>query len=73
MTGIKPFIQGAPLEKVRPGVDDEKLVEGAEMAGGRPAYTWEIAGVVGMLCGKDASWVTGQVVSANGGMRFGTG
>ncbi|KAL5345925.1 hypothetical protein ACLOAV_008955 [Pseudogymnoascus australis] len=73
MEGIRPFIQGAPLEKIRPEVDDRELVEGAEMAGGRPAYTWEIAGVVGMLCTKDAGWVTGQVVSANGGMRFGTG
>ncbi|KFY44926.1 hypothetical protein V495_03197, partial [Pseudogymnoascus sp. VKM F-4514 (FW-929)] len=23
MTGIRPFIQGAPLEKIRPGIDDE--------------------------------------------------
>ena len=28
----------------------------------------EVAGVVAMLCGQDASWVTGQVVCANGGM-----
>ncbi|OBT65241.1 hypothetical protein VE03_04581 [Pseudogymnoascus sp. 23342-1-I1] len=73
MEGIRPFIQGAPLERIRPELDDKELVEGAEAAGGRPAYAWEIAGVVGMLCTRDAGWVTGQVVSANGGMRFGTG
>lgn len=73
MEGIKPFMQGAPLQKVREGVDDQAFIDGAEKAGGRPAYTGEIAGVVGMLCLEDAGWVTGQVVSANGGMRFGTG
>lgn len=73
MAAIKPVIQQAPLEKIRPELDEPALVEGAEKAGGRPAYTWEIAGVVGMLCLPDAGWVTGQVVSANGGMRFGSG
>lgn len=73
MTDIKPFIQSTPLLKVRPEIDDQDLVDGAEKAGGRPAYPTEIAGVVGMLCSPDSAWVTGQVVSANGGMRFGTG
>lgn len=73
MENIKPFMQSTPLQKIRPGIDDQDLVEGAEKAGGRPAYVGEVAGVVAMLCGEDAAWVTGQVVSANGGMRFGTG
>jgi len=73
MENIRPFVQSTPLQKVRPEIDDRDLVEGAEKAGGRPAYVAEIAGVVAMLCGEDAAWVTGQVVSANGGMRFGTG
>ena len=73
MSNIKPTIQTTPLAKIRPEIDEKGLVDGAEAAGGRPAYPEEIAGVVGMLCLKDASWVTGQVVSANGGMRFGTG
>lgn len=73
MENIKPLMQSTPLQKIRPGIDDQDLVEGAEKAGGRPAYVGEVAGVVAMLCGEDAAWVTGQVVSANGGMRFGTG
>lgn len=67
---LKPFIEAAPLSKVRPGVDDEDLVKGAEIAGGRPAYPSEIAGIVGMLCTEDSVWCTGQVVCANGGMRM---
>ncbi|KAL5612225.1 hypothetical protein BROUX41_000235 [Berkeleyomyces rouxiae] len=64
---IRPFIQASPLMQVRPGVDPEPVLEYAKTAGGRPAYTSEIAGIVGMLCTPDAAWCTGQVVSANGG------
>lgn len=67
---LKPFIQSAPLSEIRPEVDDEDLVRGAESAGGRPAYVSEIAGIVGMLCTADSVWCTGQVVCANGGMRM---
>ena len=41
-----------------------------KMGGRRPAFTSEIAGVVGMLCGPDAVWTTGSVVCANGGMKM---
>jgi len=68
--GLRPFIQTAPLEAIRPEIDDEDLVADAENAGGRPAYTAEVAGVVAMLCGVDSAWCTGQVVCANGGMRM---
>jgi 3-oxoacyl-[acyl-carrier protein] reductase len=68
--GLKPFIQATPLSAVRPDIDDEDLVKGAEIAGGRPAYPEEIAGVVGMLCTAESVWCTGQVVCANGGMRM---
>lgn len=68
--GASPFIKTAPLEAVRPGIDSEEVVEDAKIAGGRPAYVEEIAGSVGMLCTKDASWCTGQVICANGGMRM---
>ncbi|PHH52162.1 L-xylulose reductase [Ceratocystis fimbriata CBS 114723] len=64
---IRPFIEAAPLMKARPGADSEAVLEYAKTAGGRPAYTSEIAGIVGMLCTPDAAWGTGQVVSANGG------
>lgn len=33
---IRPMMQMTPLAAVRPGVDDEKFVKGAEIAGGRP-------------------------------------
>jgi NAD(P)-dependent dehydrogenase (short-subunit alcohol dehydrogenase family) len=54
----------------RKGIDDEKIYEASQNAGGRPAYSEEIAGVVGMLCLPEAGWTTGSVVCANGGMRF---
>jgi 3-oxoacyl-[acyl-carrier protein] reductase len=67
---LKPFIQITPGSAIRPGVDDEGLVKGSEEAGGRPAYPAEVAGIVAMLCTADSLWCTGQVVSANGGMRM---
>lgn len=67
---MKPFMQSAPLQKVREGIDDEAFVRDEERAGGRPAYDYEIAGVVGMLCTADSGWCTGSVICANGGFRF---
>lgn len=67
---LSPWISHTPGSQVRPGVDDEDLVKDAPIAGGRPAYTEEIAGIVGMLCTPDSLWCTGQVVCANGGMRM---
>ncbi|KAJ9133752.1 NAD(P)-binding protein [Pleurostoma richardsiae] len=65
---IRGWIEHTPLMQVRPGIDPPELVEDAKSTGGRPAYKREIAGVVGMLCTPDASYITGQVVCANGGM-----
>jgi NAD(P)-dependent dehydrogenase (short-subunit alcohol dehydrogenase family) len=65
---IKPFNEVTPLAALRKGVDDEKIYEIS--GGGRPAYTEEIAGVVGMLCLPEAGWTTGSVICANGGMKF---
>ncbi|KAF7529661.1 hypothetical protein G7054_g9785 [Neopestalotiopsis clavispora] len=65
---IKGWIEHSPLMKVRQGIDSDELVEDAKTSGGRPAYVEEVAGVVAMLCGQDAAWVTGQVICANGGM-----
>lgn len=70
MKGMQPWMSTTPLEAVREGIDSAKLVEDAKIAGGRPAYVEEIGGVVGMLCTKDAAWITGQSVCANGGMRM---
>ncbi|KAK0671834.1 hypothetical protein QBC41DRAFT_245008 [Cercophora samala] len=64
LEGIEGWIKHTPLMKAQEGdVKDESLPEGT-----RAARTDEIAGVVGMLCGKEAGWITGQVVCANGGM-----
>lgn len=63
-----PFCKQAPLAAIRPGVDDESVLKGNEDLGGRPAYTSEIGGIVGMLCTPDSGWCTGQSVCANGGM-----
>ena len=67
---MKPFIQNAPLQAVRKGVDEERYVQDAEKAGGRPGYDFEVAGVVAMLCSEDSGWCTGSVVCANGGFKF---
>ena len=67
---LKPFIQNAPLQAVREGVDEEKFVKDNDRAGGRPAYPQEIAGVVAMICSEDSAWCTGSVVCANGGLKF---
>ena len=42
---MKPFIQNAPLQAARQGLDDEQYVKDAEQAGGRPGYDHEIAGM----------------------------
>ncbi|KAL3489935.1 putative short chain dehydrogenase/ reductase [Aspergillus germanicus] len=70
---LEPYQLNCPLSAVREGVDDPELVElaNSKMAGRRPAYASEVAGVVGMLCGADAAWCTGSVVCANGGFKFG--
>ncbi|KAF7188854.1 L-xylulose reductase [Pseudocercospora fuligena] len=64
------WTRNTPLAAIRPEVDRKDLVEGAENAGGRPAYDFEVAGVVAMLCTPDSAWCTGSVVCANGGFKF---
>ncbi|KAK4032472.1 hypothetical protein C8A01DRAFT_20454 [Parachaetomium inaequale] len=68
LEGIHGWVLHTPLMKAREGVDAEDVVRDAKASGGRPAYTKEVAGIVGMLCGAEAGWCTGQVVCANGGM-----
>jgi NAD(P)-dependent dehydrogenase (short-subunit alcohol dehydrogenase family) len=68
--GLKPWTSHSPLAAVREDLDDEEIFSQKEFVGGRPAYPGEVAGIVGMLCSDDASWCTGQVVCANGGMRM---
>lgn len=66
----RPFIETTPLAAAREGVDDERIYKASQGAGGRPAYSEEVAGVVGMLCLPEAGWTTGSVICANGGMKF---
>ncbi len=64
--------QGDEKTRERAGGDSEeydKIVKEG-MGGKRPAFTDEIAGVVGMLCAAEAGWTTGSVVCANGGMKM---
>ncbi|KAL2872090.1 SDR family NAD(P)-dependent oxidoreductase [Aspergillus lucknowensis] len=79
---IQGFQDNTPLSKLAGGVDeDPSLAIGLseeqvglvreKMGGRRPAFTEEVAGVVGMLCTADGGWCTGSVVCANGGMKFG--
>ncbi|KAG9841571.1 NAD(P)-binding protein, partial [Aureobasidium melanogenum] len=70
--GIAPWLKNTPLAAVRPGIDSDDLVKGAEVAGGRPAYESETAGVIAMLCTPDAAYTTGSVISCNGGFKFST-
>lgn len=67
---MKPFIQNAPLQKAREGLDEKQYVDAAEDAGGRPGYDHEIAGVVAMLCSEDSAWCTGSTICSNGGLKF---
>lgn len=69
-SGLKPWVMHTPMAAVRYEVDEKSVVEESEFVGGRPAYAKEIASIVGMLCSNDSAWCTGQVISANGGMRM---
>ena len=51
------MIQGAPIERIKEIIPMARI--------GRPE---EVAKVVRFLCSDDASYITGQVISVNGGM-----
>ncbi|KAB8210453.1 hypothetical protein BDV34DRAFT_186783 [Aspergillus parasiticus] len=75
---MQGWLDNAPLSKVVDGdekmkslTDEQRYLIKEKMGGRRPAFTSEIAGVVGMLCTQDGLWCTGSVVCANGGMKMG--
>jgi 3-oxoacyl-[acyl-carrier protein] reductase len=51
------MIQGAPVERIKDVIPMARI-----------GKTEEVARVVRFLCSDDASYVTGQVLSVNGGM-----
>ncbi|KUI57108.1 hypothetical protein VP1G_04420 [Cytospora mali] len=60
-----------PLSGVREW-DSEEVAAFGRKWGGRPAYVEEIAGVVAIVCNPESGWMTGSMVSANGGLCFST-
>lgn len=60
-----------PLSAVREW-DSDEMQAIAKKWGYRPAYVEEIAGIVAIVCSPEAGWMTGSVVSANGGQCFST-
>ena len=66
---------GIRINVVAPGLIDTEMIKDAPVANiktmipmGRIGKPEEIAKVVRFLCSDDASYVTGQVLSVNGGM-----
>ncbi|KAH8714702.1 hypothetical protein BGZ61DRAFT_348433 [Ilyonectria robusta] len=58
-----------PLVAVRDS-DAPDVQELGRKFGGRAAYPEEIADLVSMICSPESGWMTGSLVSANGGLSF---
>ncbi|KAF4466364.1 Short-chain dehydrogenase reductase SDR [Fusarium albosuccineum] len=58
-----------PLVPVRDS-DTPEVQELGRKFGGRAAYPEEIADLVCMICSPESGWMTGSLVSANGGLSF---
>lgn len=58
-----------PLVAVRDS-DGPEVQELGKKFGGRAAYPEEISDLVSMICSPESGWMTGSVVSANGGLSF---
>ncbi|KAI1087256.1 NAD(P)-binding protein [Rostrohypoxylon terebratum] len=58
-----------PLSSIRSS-DSPEVREIGEKYGGRVAYDYEIAGIVGILCSPESGWCTGSLINANGGLVF---
>lgn len=60
-----------PLSGAREWDTDEIKAMASKWAG-RPAYVEEIAGIIAIICNPESGWMTGSLVSANGGLCFST-
>jgi 3-oxoacyl-[acyl-carrier protein] reductase len=66
---------GIRVNVVAPGLIDTEMIKGAPVENiknlipmARIGQPQEVAKVVKFLCSEDASYITGQVISVNGGM-----
>ena len=67
--------RGVTVNAIAPGFIKTDMVEGlneeelvAQIPAGRFGNPEEVAALVGFLCSKDASYITGEVISINGGL-----
>ena len=67
--------EGVRVNAIAPGFIKTDMVEGlneeelvAQIPAGRFGNPEEVAALVGFLCSKDASYITGEVISINGGL-----
>ncbi|KAJ5489323.1 L-xylulose reductase [Penicillium diatomitis] len=75
---IQGFQDNTPGSKMDPTdpetlsrlTEEQRQLIQEKMGGRRPAFTSEVAGVVGMLATADGQWCTGSLVCANGGMKM---
>jgi 3-oxoacyl-[acyl-carrier protein] reductase len=71
---MRPLLELTPaaqLSETEKKGEYKDKVEIYAKTGGRLALPEEVAGVIAMLCSKEAGYCTGSVVCANGGMVFG--
>ncbi|KAF8543824.1 hypothetical protein BDD12DRAFT_978145 [Trichophaea hybrida] len=70
---MRPLLQTTPLAQLSEAEKEGRYKDRVELyqeTGGRWGTPEEVAGIIGMLCSEEASYCTGQVVCANGGMIF---
>ena len=67
--------RGITVNAVAPGLIDTEMLSGtslekllSQVPSGRLGTPEEVAHVIGFLCSEDAGYITGQVVSVNGGL-----